>query len=68
MKYLCKRKMEAEVYLQTICNLGARREWVVSTTPRPLYPREIPDTDCTGVWMCLVVGQDGIGKSRLHQD
>jgi hypothetical protein len=23
-----------------ILDLGARREWVVSTTPRPLYPRE----------------------------
>jgi hypothetical protein len=27
---------------------GARRWWVVSTTPRPLYPREIPGTHCTG--------------------
>jgi hypothetical protein len=24
------------------CDLGARREWVVSTTPRPLYPRKDP--------------------------
>jgi hypothetical protein len=27
-----------------IRNLGARRGWVVSTTPRPLYPRERPGT------------------------
>jgi hypothetical protein len=32
-----------------ILNLGARRGWVVSTTPPPLYPREIPGTHCTGV-------------------
>jgi hypothetical protein len=25
-------------------NLGARRGWVVSTTPRPPYPRERPGT------------------------
>jgi hypothetical protein len=29
-------------------DLGARRGWVVSTTPRPLYPRERPGTHCTG--------------------
>jgi hypothetical protein len=30
-----------------ILNLGARRGWVVSTTPRPFYPRERPGTHCT---------------------
>jgi hypothetical protein len=68
MKYICKRKMEAKVYLQTICNLVARREWVVNTKLRPLYPREVPDTHCTGDWMCLGAGLDWIGKSRPHQD
>jgi hypothetical protein len=29
-------------------DLSARRGWVVSTTPRPLYPRERPGTHCTG--------------------
>jgi hypothetical protein len=29
-------------------DLGARRGWVVSLTPRPLYPRERPGTHCTG--------------------
>jgi hypothetical protein len=24
---------------------------VASTTPRPLYPRQIPDTHCTGGWL-----------------
>jgi hypothetical protein len=30
-----------------ILNLGVRRGWVVSTTPRPLYPRERPGTHCS---------------------
>jgi hypothetical protein len=34
-----------------ILNLGARRWWVVSTTPRPLYPHESPSTHCTGDWV-----------------
>jgi hypothetical protein len=34
-----------------ILNLGDRRGWVVSTTPRPLYPRERPGTHCTGGWV-----------------
>jgi hypothetical protein len=32
-------------------DLGYRRWWVVSTTLRPLYPRERPDTYCTGGWV-----------------
>jgi hypothetical protein len=31
--------------------LGARRGWVVSTTPQPLYPQERPGTHCTGSWV-----------------
>jgi hypothetical protein len=34
-----------------ILDLGAITGWVVSTTPRPLYPREIPGTHCTGGWV-----------------
>jgi hypothetical protein len=34
-----------------ILYLGARRGWVVNTTPRPLYPRERQDTHCTGGWV-----------------
>ena len=25
--------------------------WVVNATPRPLYPRERPDTQCIGGWV-----------------
>jgi hypothetical protein len=32
-------------------DLGTRRGWMVSTTPRPLYPRERPGTHCTGGWV-----------------
>ena len=36
----------------------------VSTTPRPLYPRERPGTHCTGGWVGPRAGLDGCGKSR----
>ena len=39
--------------------------WVVKATLRPLYPREIPDTHCTGGWVGPRAGLDGCGKSRL---
>jgi hypothetical protein len=32
-------------------DLGARRGWVVSTTPRPLYPQERPGSHFTGGWV-----------------
>jgi hypothetical protein len=38
--------------------LGARRGWVVSTTPRPLYHRERPGTHCTGGWVGPRAGLD----------
>ena len=33
--------------------------WVVSTTPRPFYPRECPNTLCTGEWVGGRAGLDG---------
>ena len=38
--------------------------WVVSATPRPLYPRERPGTHRTGGWVSPRAGLDGCGKSR----
>jgi hypothetical protein len=38
--------------------LGARRGWVVNTTPRPLYPQERPGTHCTGGWVGPRAGLD----------
>ena len=38
--------------------------WVVSTTPRPLYPLERPGTRSTGGWVGPIIGLDGCGKSR----
>jgi hypothetical protein len=49
-------------------DLGARRAWVVSTTPRPLYPRERPGTHCTGGWVGPRVGLDVCEKSHLYRD
>jgi hypothetical protein len=39
-------------------DLGASRGWVVSTTPRPLYPRERPGTYYTGGWVGPRAGLD----------
>jgi len=36
--------------------------------PAALYPRERPDTYCTGGWMGLRAGLDRCGKSRPHRD
>jgi hypothetical protein len=47
-----------------ILNLGARRGWVVSTTPRPFYPLEKPSTHCTGSWVGPRAGLDVCEKSR----
>jgi hypothetical protein len=35
-----KAQKGVEVQLCSFFNLGARRGWVVNTTPRQLYPRE----------------------------
>jgi hypothetical protein len=49
-------------------DLGTRRGWVVSTTPRPPYPRERPGTHCTGGWVGSRAGLDVCEKSRPHRD
>jgi hypothetical protein len=51
-----------------ILDLGARRGWVVSTTPRPLYPRETASTHCTGGWVGPRASLDVCEKSRPHRD
>jgi hypothetical protein len=51
-----------------ILDLGSRRGWVVSTTPRPLYPRERRGTHCTGGWVGPRAGLDVCEKSRPHRD
>jgi hypothetical protein len=48
-------------------DLGAKRWWVVSTTPRPLYPLERPGTHCTGGWVGPRAGLDVCEKSRPHR-
>ena len=41
--------------------------WVVNATPRPLYPRETPGTNCIGD-LGPRAGLDGCGKSRPQRD
>ena len=45
-------------------NFGARWEWVVNTTPPPLYPWERSGTHCMGGWLGLRAGLGWCGKSR----
>ena len=42
--------------------------WVVSTTPRPLYPPERPGIHCTGGWVGPRAGLDVCGKPHPKQD
>jgi hypothetical protein len=42
--------------------------WVVNTTPRPLYPRQIPGTHCIGGGVGARAGLDACRKSRPHRD
>jgi hypothetical protein len=49
-------------------DLCTRRGWVVTTTPRPLYPWERPRTHCAGGWVGARAGLDVYEKSRPHQD
>jgi hypothetical protein len=51
-----------------ILDLGASRGWVVSTTPRPLYPRERPGTLYTGGWVGPRAGLDVCEKSHPQRD
>jgi len=37
---------------------GTRRGWMVSSTPRPFYPREVPGTHFTGGWVGSRAGLD----------
>ena len=38
--------------------------WVINATPRPLYPRERPGTNCIGGWVDPRAGLDWCRKSR----
>jgi hypothetical protein len=48
-------------------DLGVRRGWVVTTTPRPLYPRERPGTHCTGSWVGPRAGLDVFTRHGVYQ-
>jgi hypothetical protein len=49
-------------------DLGTRRGWVVSITPRPLYLRERPGNHCTLYWVGPRPGLDLCEKSHSHRD
>jgi hypothetical protein len=49
-----------------ILDLGARKRWVVSNTPRLFYPNETPGTHCTGGRVGSRVVLDVCEKSCPH--
>jgi hypothetical protein len=49
-------------------DLGAIREWVVSTTHRPIYPQERLGTDCTEGWAGPRALLDRCEKLHPHRD
>jgi hypothetical protein len=49
-------------------NIDVRWLWVVSATPRPLYPRERPGTHCIGGWVGPRAGLNWCGKSHFYRN
>jgi len=48
-----------------VLDLGTRWRWVVSFTPRPLYPKgRNPDTHWTGGWVGPIAGTDAEAKRK----
>ena len=56
-----------EVQLYFFFNLDTSG-WMFNATPRPLYPRERPDTHCIVGWVGPRTGLDGCGESRPQRD
>jgi hypothetical protein len=62
------RRPRGELYLYSWFNLGARWSWVISATPRPVYPRKILGTHFIGGWVGYRAGLNGCRKSHIHRD
>ena len=63
-----KARGGVEVLLYSFLYLGASWGLMVNATPRPLYPRERPGTQCIGRWVGPRTVLDRCGKSRPHRD
>ena len=59
---LCKHRDKASG-APTLSPNDVRSKWVVSTTPRLLYPRERVRSSGTGGWVSLGEGLDG---TKIH--
>ena len=62
------RRVQEETELEPIRKLSTRRRWVVSTTSRPLYPRQTPSAHCTRGRVSLGADLDGNRKVRPHEN
>jgi hypothetical protein len=53
-------------YSSTLLDLLTRRRWVISSTPRPLYPAEkAPNTHWVGNWVGPGAGLDDVEKRNI---
>lgn len=53
----------------SVLDLGAKKEWVVNSTPRPALPRgKTPGTLHAGGWVYAIAGLDESGNSRPHRN
>ena len=68
MTSLYRYRGDVEVCSQLLCNLGARRGWVVNPTLWPPYSRKRPGSLCTGGSVGLGAGLDRDRKSHLDQN
>jgi hypothetical protein len=72
VKVPCNRPQRAQRWSRSIAllilDLGARKGWVVSTTPQSLFPRQRPGAHCTRGWVGPRSGLDVCEKSRSHRD
>jgi hypothetical protein len=64
---ICGKMASGNKYCVRIFNLGIRRRWVVSFTPRPLYPRGKipPGTLWIGGWVDPRAGLDDVEKRKF---
>jgi len=58
VEHVTKTQRGSRGKLYSFINRGTRLGWVVNVKPRPLYPRERPDTHFIGGWVDPRVGLD----------
>jgi hypothetical protein len=64
----CREGTGSVIKLYSFFNLGAKWEWVINATSRPLYPPgKRPCADCIGGWVGPMDGLDTYGPSKCRE-